>query len=438
MTDINATLNISGSRPPKQPQTAANTGDTPAMQDFLGMVLSQSSPAGENATLQDMPQDVQKLAEKIAALLENGTIAPQDGLQLQGSDILSDTPQDGAIISGLTSDLSAALAALLQTQSQNPAPLGDLGLTPALTAGADDAAPLPATSPFAADETAAAPLTAADGAPLPELPDNLLAGLTRPAAKDTAQAQPAKQSPMQNTPQAQDQAASAQAQPTPQAKTETSAHSLMTALSALSAQSAGDDAAAGQNGFGQQGFAGGTFADMGADTSLMLTGQSGNASFASHLQQAGAAQSLPAQTSEMIALQIQRNAASKIDTFTLQLDPADLGRMDIELKFGHDGSLKAHLTVDRPETLALLQKDAGQLERILQQSGLNTDGQSLSFDLRQQSGGQERGMHTGSQGNGQHAAGSSAAASGNLNDNDGINDIIARGYIGPRGVNIMV
>jgi flagellar hook-length control protein FliK len=103
--------------------------------------------------------------------------------------------------------------------------------------------------------------------------------------------------------------------------------------------------------------------------------------FAQYMAAAGRA--LPPQTSQMIALQMQRNAAAKVDTFTLQLDPADLGRLDIRMKFGSDGSVKAHLSADKPETLAMLQKDAPHLERVLQGAGLEIDGDSISFDLRQ-------------------------------------------------------
>lgn len=192
---------------------------------------------------------------------------------------------------------------------------------------------------------------------------------------------------------------------------------------------AADDAGGGfgQNGFGQNGFAGGFSGGDSAFGNLALNGNTQPA-FAQYMSAAG--QGLPAQTSQMIAVQIQRSAAAKVDTFTLQLEPADLGRMDIELKFKHDGSLKAHLTVERPETLALLQKDATYLERLLQQSGLNTDGQSLSFDLRQHGGGHEkRGLQTGAR--------AADGITGNIETNES-NDTTLQGYIGPRGVNIMV
>jgi flagellar hook-length control protein FliK len=55
-----------------------------------------------------------------------------------------------------------------------------------------------------------------------------------------------------------------------------------------------------------------------------------------------------------------------------------------------DGRVSATVTADSKETLDMLQKDARELERALQQAGLETDNASLSFSLRGQQGqGQE-------------------------------------------------
>lgn len=92
----------------------------------------------------------------------------------------------------------------------------------------------------------------------------------------------------------------------------------------------------------------------------------------------------PSAMTQMVNIQLQRNISAKIDTMTLQLDPADLGKLDIKLKFEKDGAIRAHLVAERPETLAMLQRDSHHLEKVLQQSGLNIDEKSLSFDLRHQ------------------------------------------------------
>jgi len=97
-----------------------------------------------------------------------------------------------------------------------------------------------------------------------------------------------------------------------------------------------------------------------------------------------AARGAPATLTQMVSLQLQRNMSAQIDTMTLQLTPADLGKLDIKMKFDKDGGVKAHLTVEKAETLALLQKDAHHLEKVLSRSGLDVDKNAITFDLRHQ------------------------------------------------------
>jgi len=82
-------------------------------------------------------------------------------------------------------------------------------------------------------------------------------------------------------------------------------------------------------------------------------------------------------------LQIQRAVANGRDHITIQIVPHDLGR--IEIKAGlrslrHDSTPSSPPI--RPQTLDLLRRDAGGLERALQDAGFKTDGSSLSFNLQ--------------------------------------------------------
>ncbi len=56
-------------------------------------------------------------------------------------------------------------------------------------------------------------------------------------------------------------------------------------------------------------------------------------------------------------------------------------RLDVDSK----GQVTSHVTVDRPETLSLLQNQQPQLERALEQAGLKTADNGLQFTLRDQS-----------------------------------------------------
>ncbi|MEZ5930538.1 MAG: flagellar hook-length control protein FliK [Alphaproteobacteria bacterium] len=84
-----------------------------------------------------------------------------------------------------------------------------------------------------------------------------------------------------------------------------------------------------------------------------------------------------------IALQITRFVPEGVDRFSVQLHPAELGGVDIQLDFEPTGRLKALITAERPETLELLQRDSRLLERSLGDSGLKLSSDGLSFALKQ-------------------------------------------------------
>lgn len=85
---------------------------------------------------------------------------------------------------------------------------------------------------------------------------------------------------------------------------------------------------------------------------------------------------------QMVASQMGKAAQNGAPSdMTIQLDPPELGRVDVKLEFGPDNTIKAHVIAEKPETYLLLQKDALALERALQEAGLDTDGGSLSFEL---------------------------------------------------------
>jgi flagellar hook-length control protein FliK len=86
-----------------------------------------------------------------------------------------------------------------------------------------------------------------------------------------------------------------------------------------------------------------------------------------------------------LAVQIAATAQSGKSRFEIRLDPADLGRIDVRLDVDRQGRVTSHLTVEKPETLAMLRQDAPQLQRALQDAGLKTGDNGLQFSLRDQS-----------------------------------------------------
>lgn len=83
-----------------------------------------------------------------------------------------------------------------------------------------------------------------------------------------------------------------------------------------------------------------------------------------------------------VAVEIQKAFNTGKDQIRIRLNPAELGQIDVSLKVRNDGTIKAIVTIDRPETFDLMQRDARGLERALQDAGLKTDSGSLSFNLR--------------------------------------------------------
>ena len=84
-----------------------------------------------------------------------------------------------------------------------------------------------------------------------------------------------------------------------------------------------------------------------------------------------------------VAVTIAARAQSGSSNFEIRLDPPDLGRIDVQLKVDSGGNVTSHIIAERPETLSLLQRQAPQLERALQDAGLNT-GEGMQFSLADQ------------------------------------------------------
>ena len=68
--------------------------------------------------------------------------------------------------------------------------------------------------------------------------------------------------------------------------------------------------------------------------------------------------------------------------FEIRLDPVDLGRIDVKLEIDKDrGTVTTSVVVDRADTLALLQRDSGNLQQALAQAGLDP-GAGINLSLR--------------------------------------------------------
>lgn len=82
-----------------------------------------------------------------------------------------------------------------------------------------------------------------------------------------------------------------------------------------------------------------------------------------------------------VAIDIAKFAQRGETRFEIRLDPPELGRVDVRLRIGNDGMIRAHLFVEQSETLDMFMRDSRSLERALDQQGLKTAQGGLEFSL---------------------------------------------------------
>jgi flagellar hook-length control protein FliK len=86
-----------------------------------------------------------------------------------------------------------------------------------------------------------------------------------------------------------------------------------------------------------------------------------------------------------LAIAITSHAQAGSNRFDIRLDPPELGGINVRLDVDSSGQVTSHITVDRPDTLQLLQSQQPQIQHALQQAGLKTADNGLQFTLRDQS-----------------------------------------------------
>lgn len=120
---------------------------------------------------------------------------------------------------------------------------------------------------------------------------------------------------------------------------------------------------------------------------------------------------------QAVAVSLQKAAAQGENrTFVLEMDPPELGRVEVRLAFGRDKTVKTTVITEKSETYMMLQRDAHALERALENAGLDSGG-SLSFEMAEN--GQDPGDAN------QRGGGHESGGAGTGNSGDGENTIIS-------------
>jgi len=235
----------------------------------------------------------------------------------------------------------------------------------------------PAMTPVANTATAKTPvMPAAVQPPVTPAPQATQADVAAPAQTPAygAQAQDGKTeaAPVQSVPV---QAPQVQAPQALAAQTQTQAQATPRKSANVSAESAGDIAtpppAAGPSGF-----------------SLVSHPQTTDATgYTPAATPQAPATSLMSQTAvdnlNALSVQINRRHAEGATKFTMELHPADLGKVDVALSIGRDGRMTAHMTFDSDITAATFSAHETELRQQLRDTGLQLSDDALSFSTRQ-------------------------------------------------------
>jgi flagellar hook-length control protein FliK len=84
-----------------------------------------------------------------------------------------------------------------------------------------------------------------------------------------------------------------------------------------------------------------------------------------------------------VAFEFARHVEAGSKRFQIRLDPPELGRIDVRLSVDNSGVVQARMTVERAETLDMMQRDQRSLQQALQQAGLDMSKTNLEFSLGQ-------------------------------------------------------
>jgi len=85
---------------------------------------------------------------------------------------------------------------------------------------------------------------------------------------------------------------------------------------------------------------------------------------------------------DQISVKITKALQNGTDRISIQLKPAELGRVDVKMEMTHDGRVMTVVTAEKQETLDLMRRDQSELQRALADAGL--DSGDMEFNLQGQ------------------------------------------------------
>jgi flagellar hook-length control protein FliK len=334
---------------------------------------------------------VQQAAVSPTALSRNNSKSDSNNA---GSDTDLNASATAASQTQVATDPAQPIAAAVANGSADPAPAPTNAPAASIAIGEPTKAPAKSFTPVDADQGVSTALDEADNAPAKQAPSATktddIADAASGSSDQGAKVQGARSSSSQQVPTqaVDDTAVSPQTdEPAPAVDTD---HPVAQAA-ASSAMSSSGTAAAPSN--GQEG-AGTTKSDIGGLPNFGFTASS------AATPSTPAAAPLTAATAAAVpiaglAVAIAARAQAGSNQFEIKLAPPELGPIKVQLDFDRDGQVTSHVTVERADTLQLLQSQQPHLERAFQEAGLKTADNGLQFTLRDQSfAGQNNGAGT--------------------------------------------
>lgn len=166
--------------------------------------------------------------------------------------------------------------------------------------------------------------------------------------------------------------------------------------------------------------------------SLYQTHGSSHSSLATANQTYNAHGTQHAPAQEQVAVKVSQAIAQGLNRVSVQLDPASLGRVEIQIEMPQDGKASVLVLAERQDTLDMLRTDSKSLEKALQDAGIKADAGALEFGLQQGNGQQFASAQGGA------ATGGSALSGENVADGSDDGGATTRHYVSNQALDISV
>ena len=131
----------------------------------------------------------------------------------------------------------------------------------------------------------------------------------------------------------------------------------------------------------------------------------------------GTVSAQPGRIGKEMGVEIARRMSAGQEEMLIRLNPQEMGRIEVRLRFDDSGAVRAVLASESPAALEMLRRDSGDLARSLADAGVRSDAQSFKFDRSGNDSAWQRGQGGGS-GHGQQGRDDGSQNYGSATDDE--------------------